>query len=462
MMILLLPLLAIFHLILLNKLTFTAWPEMISYPYLMLSGFTPYKDFIMPYPPTLVFILKFIFSLFGTDPLVLKNLTWVFILITDITIFFLLQKTTGKLKISLGFLFVFIILQSLLDGNMLWFDFASEIPILFGLIFFLNWMEKRITKNLIFTAIFFALAVTIKQTALVYLGFLIISILLLLKKFSFKEFSAIFIGFGLVFLFLFLYLVQISALEEFWNWTIFYPLTQWSNFPGYVQMTLSHREIFLLVFLTLPFTWIFINWARFLSEKKLQIFLLFFLAAIIAIYPRFSYFHLQPAIPFFILFSAGIYNLINIRQRIIYICLLGVFLLEVINFTRPFVWGSNIRFYDKTDKDLAAKISLESKGEKRIFLQGLNSSLYAFTNTFPSNNWSDNFGWYLEIPGVSEWTIQGFEKSPPAKVFWRIPSKGNWYSSGTYQPQKVVNYFYQHYIKTGNINEGIEIWSKKD
>lgn len=467
-MILLIPLLLILHLLLLSQLTFTAWPEMLSYPYLVVNGFSPYKDFVMPYPPGLILFLGGVFQIFGFRPEVLKILTWILILTADILMYVVLRKTTSKASFSLMFLVFFIFLQSFLDGNMLWFDFATVIPLLAAFWFVLRWLEKDKNKNLFLISFCLTSAILIKQVAAIY--FLAFGLLYCRSR-GIKEIRKIRViidlwvlsgGILILIIPLAVYLASNGLLEYFWNWTLFYPLTEWSNFPGYVQMALTLKQKLFILLLVTPVLGIFICIKRLLKDKIIFTGLMFLIAALIAIYPRFSYFHLQPTLPFLILLSARIYTLISLPQRLFYGSLVATVVLTATFLLGPKTWGEGTRFYDEGDKKLARQVSSEVRESERVFLQGINSSVYVYANRLPPPNWSDNFGWYLEIPGVSEWAIKGFEKNPPKKVFWRVPQPGKWYELGTYQPRKITEYFRQYYIKTGKINEGIEIWTKKD
>ena len=73
---------------------------------------------------------------------------------------------------------------------------------------------------------------------------------------------------------------------------------------------------------------------------------------------------------------------------------------------------------------------------------------------------SDNFGWYLEIPGVQEEIITRWEGNPPDTVIWRTPSKGNWHDLGTYQPAKIVNWISENYMKEKELQPEIWVWRK--
>lgn len=459
MIFIILILIGILHLMTLSQLTFTAWPEMLSYPYLLSKEFIPYKDFIMPYPPGLVFILSAVFNMFGFSPFVLKAFTWVLILLVDLMIFLILRRISESNLIAVIFLLFYIFLQSFLDGNMLWFDFAGVLPLLLGFYFCLNWQKRQNLKFLFFISLFLSLASIIKQINLIY--FLIFGLLYCFqrKKIIIKEIIYIILGCLIILIPLIFYVFSINAILEFWNWLIFYPITEWSKFPGYVNFQISKRQMVICILLFSPLFFAALNWKKYIRDKVFLIVLLFFFISLITIYPRFSFFHMQPAIVFLIITLAKIFDKVSQRMKHLYLIaiLIIVFLVVIISFKS--VVGDKIRFYEKQDLQLSEKISRTVDGQK-VFLLGINSSEYVYAGKIPSKNWSDNFGWYLEIPGVQNWVIEGLKNESSKTVFWRVPSKGNWYDLGVYQPKEIVKYIMRNYHKTGNIEKDIEIWKR--
>src|SRR3990167_4377553 len=93
---LLIPLILLVHLILLINSRFTLWPEMIVYPYLLNNDFLLYRDIINPYPPFLTWFLAFFSKIFGYFPFPYQILTWVIILIIDLSIFLITKKLFKK------------------------------------------------------------------------------------------------------------------------------------------------------------------------------------------------------------------------------------------------------------------------------------------------------------------------------------------------------------------------------
>src|SRR6266404_752935 len=128
------------HIFILFVLQFTAWPEMVSFPYLINHGFVTYKDMVHAYPPLLVNVLAFLYKLFGYKVIVLKMFGWTTILASDVLIFLIIQKQTKKNNLALIGLSVYIFLQPILEGNMVWPDLFI-VPFL--LLTFLLFLKKK-------------------------------------------------------------------------------------------------------------------------------------------------------------------------------------------------------------------------------------------------------------------------------------------------------------------------------
>ena len=474
-----LPVLLLVHLVILSRLTFTAWPEMLFYPYLFLNGFSFYKDFIMPYPPALPLFLSGIYSLFGVTPEVLKIPAWILILSTDILLFLILTKVLKSGFLALPFLAIYILLQSFFDGNMLWFDFATTAPLLAALFFILKWLESGKTKELFWVGFFLALAILIKQTAGIYLlGFLAVfmwirgirgiclpATLRVARRAGGlrgrREIPALAGGVLMVGIPLVFYLTVTGGFLHFFNWVLFYPLTEWSRFPGYVDFLVPKRYILAAALFLSPIAFILFNF-KILKEKSFLLSLIFLVASLIAVYPRFSFFHLQPAVAFTVISFAVLFASLPKKLRIFHLLLIATTSFFVVKIILPLNQGEPIRFYGENDKRLAGDISVFAGTDRKIFLLGLDSSLYVFSGTLPPKNWSDNFGWYLEIPGVQEWVLEGLESGRPDKILWRVPATGLWFEPGVYQPEKIVNYLKTNYDKEKELEPGLSIWTRKD
>src|SRR3989344_3541681 len=133
---LLIPLILLVHLILLLNSRFTLWPEMIVYPYLLNNDFLLYRDIINPYPPFLTWFLAFFSKIFGYFPFPYQILTWVIILIIDLSIFLITKKLFKKTFYALLSTSFFIFFSIPFGVNGLWFDLVQTPFILLALYFF--------------------------------------------------------------------------------------------------------------------------------------------------------------------------------------------------------------------------------------------------------------------------------------------------------------------------------------
>lgn len=449
------------HLFLLLNLRFTAWPEMFSYAYLKNNSFLLYKDIIHPYPPLLTVVLSYIYKLFGYDLIVLQTVSWLTILASGVLVFLISQKITKSENIALFTLGIYVLLQPFLEGNMLWFDIAIVLPVLAGAFFALRWIDKEDDQglNIFLTGLFFGIASLIKQTAGIF--WVAFFVFLVFRKAKRKEFFHLLAGSILVWGIFLGRIIQENQLVEFWDWTIFYPLFRWGDFPGYVQMALSLKETTTLAIFLAPVI-LYVLWKRAVRDKKFWLLILFLIAGLAAIYPRFSYFHFQSSLVFFVLIYGYIVKGLSFRQKVLGILATFLFLFPLIYkpaFTLE--WRREPRFYGEEEQEFANLLKTRVGDKKNVFLFGIPSQFYSMTGTLPPKPWTDNFGWYLEIPGVQENVVKRWEASPPDFVFWRSTSSGNWFDLGTYQPQKIVQWIRENYTRKEEVAPGVWLWEKK-
>ncbi len=177
---------------------------------------------------------------------------------------------------------------------------------------------------------------------------------------------------------------------------------------------------------------------------------------ILGVYPRFSFFHLQPALAFLVILAIYLINRTKLNPS--YLLFIPLLIL-VLNF-RNLQFGG-VRFWSQEDLVLAKQIESDSSKDKPVYLLGLNSNLYTFSGRLPNKPWVDNFGWYLEIAGQQENVIKGLESNQPSSIFWRTPDAGNWYDIGTYQPKMITDWIQKNYKKKIEIQKGIWEWVRK-
>lgn len=444
------------HLFLLMNLRFTAWPEMLSYPYLLNNGFKLYTDFVHPYPPLLTIILAWLYKLFGYNQLVLKGFAWVLILASDLLIFKIVRRLTKKESFGLFALTLYIFTQPFLEGNQLWFDLAIVAPLLLGISFFLK--EKNV-RNLILAGTFLGIASLIKQTSGLFLvaafSYLIVSTKDIKKTLPFMV-GPLVLGSVLG-----AYLLLTNSLADFVNWNFVYPFAFWGKFPGYVQMNLTNRQLLVLGILLFPLSILPAqNYKTVFKDKILGALGIFLILSFVMVYPRFSFFHFQLALALIVVVFGYLSS--QFKFPLVFLAAFGMLILFVI--TLPGIkrdWGAETRFWNKEDLAIAEKIRDQVKNNG-VYLLGQPSSLYVFSGTLPPKPWLDNYGWYFEIPGIKADTISRWENNPPMYVVWQGPEAGNWYDLGVYQPKELSAWIKANYTEKELIGRGTKLWRRRD
>lgn len=461
MIVLILLILLGVQLFLLVNLQFTAWPEMLSYPYLHNEGFLLYKDMIHPYPPLLTMFLSLAYKVFGYNLLVVKTIAWLIILSSTLLLYFIVNYLTKNKLLALFTTAFYVLFQPFFEGNMLWFDMAIIPPVLLGTYLVLRWVQKEQDNYLFWASFFLSIAALIKQTAGLFL--LVLFSYLLVRRVKLVGIAKLFIPPVFLLVPLIIRLIQEKALQDFINWTILYPLGEWGNIPGYVQMFLSGRQMLVIAILTTPILAINIVRRKSFSDPSSLFLMLFLGVSLVMVYPRFSYFHFQLALAFIVLNLSLLAKIWNVKRAALFFG--GITLLLVPFVQRPLLatdWQKEARFYGLKDTDLARQIADVTNSRDKVFLFGLHSGLYVLADRLPSKRWTDNFAWYLEIPGVQEEVLSRWEINPPNVIFWRQPDKGNWFDLGAYQPQRIVEYINNHYNFEGELVPGVQTWRRND
>lgn len=448
---LLLVVLLVVQLLLLINLRFTAWPEMLSYPYLKNHGYLLYRDMIHPYPPVLTLVLSTVFKITGYKIMTLQVITWGLALLNTIIIYFIGKSLKGK--IALVAAAIYSLTQPFLEGNMLWFDFAISTPLLLAFLFATIWLKNKDDKYLFITSFMLTSAGLIKQTGGLF--FIVFILWLSLQRVKLGQFLIALLTPAVLFVPLLIRLLQEQAVEGFIKWVVLYPTKYWSDYPGYVQMDLTKPQLLILLSLTIPIFFI-------KNRRKHILLFLFVILGLISLYPRFSYFHLQTALPFLVI---GLSLFLMRRGKLVFLfAVLGsvVFIKYLYQPVLATEWQRPTRFYEKMELDLSDKIKSLSLENEKVFLLGLNSSLYVHADRLPPKPWVDNFGWYYEIEDVAEQTLTRWENNPPEHIFWRTPNQGNWYDLGVYQPKLIIQWIENNYEKVEPIADNVWYWKLKE
>ncbi len=435
------------HFLILSRLSFTAWPEMFSYPYFLNQDFKLYQDIALPYEPLLPVLLSIIYKLFGYNLANLQIITWITILVSDVLLFIILKKILSGIKLFIPVV-LYMILQSFAGGNLLWFDLATVPFILAG---FVCLLYLKGLRKFFWLGIFLSLAFLIKQQVGVSVALLIVYFVL--TK-SLSKLLPFFAGFVIPILVTLVYILSNGTISQYLFWTVTVPIFWYPKFPGYTHWP-TFKETVTLALLFGPILIYSLSLIKKINEEA-RIGLLLLLGAAVSAFPRFEFFRIQPAIAL----SLVVLGLIFPKKASLQILLIlpviivGLFLGKNALQTQT----TQARFYAQGDLELAGHIK---NMDNPVYLLGVSSLQYVLAGKTTPKPWIDNYIWYMEIPGVAEQVLAGFEKNPPKVILRQTSQPGNWFDLGTYQPKKIVDYISLHYDMK-EILLGLEIWKRKN
>ncbi|KKS95339.1 MAG: hypothetical protein UV71_C0008G0011 [Microgenomates group bacterium GW2011_GWC1_43_13] len=434
------------HLILLISLKFTAWPETSLWPYLMTKGWLPYRDIAIAHTPLMLVKLAIFYKIFGAGILQLKIFTWLLILFLD-GIIFVIAKKLWNIKTASTAVSAFAFWQVLFDGNGLWFDLFMG-----GVAFVSFYFIQK--KKYLLAGIFWALAFLSKQTAIWFL-LPILFAAISGKRSTVKE-SIVKFALGVlpvisIFL-LGIYLLRIFP--DFWYWAVKFGIFILPNAQGQILLP----DLKNLIVSAFPFL-IFIPLILKTGRKNIHL-LIWAVAGSLGAYPRFEYFHFQPAIPFLAIATAQFLNTFKkpdkLMRSFILIYLLGSLYLFGGFFMRNYKEGT--RFYETNVSNVVTFVNYNTKVGDRIFVLNWWDNIYALTGTEPATKpWTPQLSWYMDIPGVQEKMIESLESDPPKLIIYN-PYTISGLSS--YVPQKVYDFVTENYRIRQRV-DNLEILIKK-
>jgi len=436
----LLPAILTLHLFLLFFIRFVAWPEMLTWPYLILKGWLPYRDIAIAHTPVLLADLAIFYKIFGVGLWQLKAYTWILILITDILIFWVARKLFGYKQAILALLF-YIPPQILYEGNGVWFDLALAPFAL--LIFYLLRQRKYFWLGFLW-----ALSFLTKQTAFWLLVPIGMGLLNKLKINRLKKFA---LGILLTAFLTAIFFLALNLWRDFYFWAIRFgigvlPQSQGQIYlPGIRQLFLSLAPFVILVPLVL-------------QKNKRNLDLVFWASAgLLGIFPRFELFHFQPALPFLAI-GAGItlVRFIN-RKYCTFFITVGYLILSIVVVTK--LWGKGTRFFEPEIYQTAAFIkSITSPGEA-IYLINAWDNLYVLSDTVPTiRPLVPHLFWYMEQPGIQDEIVSDLVRTRPRVI---IQGEYSCEGLGAYRPAKIMDFVSHNYEVSGKIYKYL-IWVPKN
>lgn len=352
---------------------FTAWPEMLAWPYLLLEGFLPYKDIAIAHNPFLIFMLSVFYKLFGVGILQLQIFTAIIIIFTA----FLVYKITKKWYSPL----IYLILCLVYQGWGLWFDLLLA-PIALLLYKFVN------EKKWLMAGIVFALGFLTKQTFIYFL------IPILINKVDYKKFA---IGVLVILVIPVILFAGLGILDDYYHWAIQFGIFYLPHAQGQILLPTIKQ----LVFAIMPFT---------LSIINLPL-LPWLLAGVMGVYPRFELFHFQPALPFLaiVITTSLASNKLKIKYFAIAVLIILIGLLG-----RKIYRERNLptRFYESD----VQKVVLGLKSVNSLYIVNYWDNIYALTNTTPPKPLIPYIPWYFSYSNNYQLIINNLQLKLPEVI----------------------------------------------
>ena len=450
------------HLLLLINTQFTLWPEMVVYPYLLNNNFLLYQDIINPYPPILTWFLAIFAKIFGYLPPPYQILTWVIILIIDLSIYIISQKVFKNKLFTLSSVAFFAVLSIPFGVNGLWFDLVQTPFILWALYFFykfLNAKAKNILKyNFFISFLLVTIAFFIKQqvfwVALLFVAFGLSKYRFDVLKFLKNHYQAS-LPLGVLFIFHVLYFFVQGTLANFAFWVFYFPAFLASKMPGYILLP-SAKQM-LIVFA------LFVFFVPTMVRKSQILFLVTLAVLILFAYPRFDYFHLVPALAVIAVVFGP--NFEYLKKSVIHVK--GFFLLALIFlglFTFRYFqnhWHKEVRFFEQEVLKNARVVDLIAEEGKTVYLQNAPDQLLSLSGTLPPKPWADDFPWYLEVPNLQKKVVDNLEKDKPRYIIFQPYFEGEKYGLGSYRPDDIADYIDNNYVNFAQIDHDLYFKARK-
>lgn len=450
------------HLLLLINTQFTLWPEMVVYPYLLNNNFLLYQDIINPYPPLLTWFLALFAKIFGYLPPSYQVLTWVIILIIDLSIYIISQKVFKNKLFALSSVAFFTLLSTPFGVNGFWFDLVQTPLILWALYFFHKFLNSKagsaIKVNFFVSFLLLTIAFFIKQQVF-WVALLFLTLAFAKYKFKIPRFFSIHYTISLPFFVLLtsqmFYFYKQGNLDNFLFWVFYFPTFLASTMPGYVLLPSAKQMLVVLA--------LFVLFVPTMVRKSQILFLATPAVLILFAYPRFDYFHMIPALAVISL-AAG-FNFKNFFKidRSIYLFLIPSILILSTFAIRHLVfsWHKETRFFEREIYQTSKVVELLTDKNERIYVQNGPDQIFPLVNRLPIKPWADEFPWYLEVPNLQERVIGSLEKDKPMYIISQPYLRGKKYELGSYRPDDIANYIDNNYENFAKIDNDLYIKIRK-
>jgi len=442
-------LLILVHLFILAKTSFTAWPEMILWPYFLLKGLLPYRDIAMAHNPLLIFDLAFFYKIFGVSLLSLKIYSWLLVIITDFMLFFVAKKFIRNSKTTLLVLAFYVFWQPYFEGNGVWFDLVLA-PLAILIFYSLH------QKKLFLAGVLTGLSILTKQTAFLFLVPIFFTIWFLFEK-KLKTIKEFLFGLTLPFVLFFAWLFYQGIITDYYFWGVKFGSFYLPKSSGQIQLPTIKQ----LLSLSVPYAFVFLSILTFIvnrarnGEEKRKIILLiiwcFFTA--LGVYPRFGLFHFQPSLPFLALISGIMISESSLWFKKHKKAPLLIFLVFIIGGSLYLQgrfywlhWRKPDRFFEKETLEAASWLTKNTKRDEKIFILNSWDHLYALSGTLPAvSPWVPTLPWYLEYDKIQDGVVADLEVVKPNLIVFEPYRREG---LGSYKPEMINRFLVENYELT--------------
>lgn len=438
------------HVGLLLVTRFTAWPEMLAWPYLLNEGWLPYKDIAIAHTPALIVKLALFFKVFGLGVQQLQLFTWLLTILSSLLSWLVASKLWNKKTAAYAVLF-FGIYNVSYEGNGLWFDLA--LAPLFILIFFLVQKRKYVVAGAVW-----AIALFTKQTAIWLLFPIAIDLYFQGKKQVMemeKRYVPFLYGTAIVIFICVLIMYLIGVLPYFAHWAIEFGVLYLPKASGQVDLP-SLRQ---LLSAMIPFAPLILV-VLFTKQRDLSRLLMWSAFAALGVYPRWELFHFQPSLPFLAIgtvLSVEYFfgkRLTTYRRPVIGFSLLLTLFVTGRMITRAI--GDETRFFEGPIQKIVEGIKQTTSEGDKIYVINYWDSIYALSDREPAvKPLIPYIPWYLDYDNLGEYIGLEIRTNLP-----EIIVKGD-YNDGLsrYKNQFLETTIEKHYIEVDRV-DGVTIYQR--
>lgn len=417
----------VLHILILASLRFTAWPEMLLWPYLLSKGWLPYQDFAMVHTPLLPIVSSFILKQLGFSLVSLQFVTWTLIVIIDCLIYLTTSRLFSR-HIAIITVLFYSLLHIRYEGNALWFDLAL-VPFLLIYYYCLE------SKKFLFAGFVWMLAIMTKQTAV---WFLLPLAFYLIPAKSIKPVIRFSLGILALAVPVFLLITSTGILPDFYYWAIHFGTIILPSSTGQISLP-SLKQLFSglwpyvsLVFIIYPGV----------STRSIRL-IVWGMVGMLGAFPRWELFHFQPALPFLSIIFAVIIT--SLQRRSLVRPLFSLYLLfSALWLVKPLIRDTYqpARFFEPAVYSAVREISQHTSPSDTIFVLNYWDHLYALSDHLPPKPWIPQLPWYQSLPGIQDKQVSALTSNPPSLVVFHPYEQSG---LGAFRPKMLSNYLLTRY-----------------